>query len=180
MINNNKHIQKLIENFPNILTITRLFLTLPLIIFLELKKINYVFVLIILGGITDYFDGFFARKLSLKSKFGTILDPLTDKIFLIIPLLWLCKINLLPFWSLAAILFRELIVSALRTSMKDGLPASQIGKCKTSFFFIALLIFFLPYENNILSNLGMIFYWLGFILTFISFIDYLRVKKNTI
>ena len=180
LINKNKSLQKLIANIPNILTISRLILTFPLILFLEINKSNIVFALIILGGITDYFDGFFARKLNLKTKFGAILDPLTDKIFLLIPLLWLSKIDSIPFWSLAIILFRELIISALRATTIDGLPASQLGKYKTSFFFIALVIFFLPFKIDLLSNLGLIFYWLGFILTLITFIDYLRVKKKAI
>ena len=123
-----KNIKKITSNIPNILTITRLFLTFPLIIFLELNKTSLVFGLIVVGGVTDYFDGYLARKLNLKSKFGAIIDPLTDKIFLLIPLLWLGKIDLIPFWSLAIILFRELIISALRTTMKDGLPASKLGK----------------------------------------------------
>jgi len=180
LLNNNKNIKKLIANIPNILTISRLFLTFPLIIFLEVNKPNFVFTLIILGGITDYFDGYFARKLNLKTTFGAIIDPLTDKIFLIIPLLWLCKMEIIPFWSLAIILFRELIISALRTTIKDGLPASKLGKYKTFFFFIALVIFFQPFLKDLLSSLGITFYWVGFILTLITFIDYLRVKKNTI
>ena len=180
MLNKNKNIKKLIANIPNILTISRLFLTFPLIIFLEVNKPNFVFTLIILGGITDYFDGYFARKLNLKTKFGAIIDPLTDKIFLIIPLLWLCKMEIIPFWSLAIILFRELIISALRTTIKDGLPASKLGKYKTFFFFIALVIFFQPFFKDLLSSLGVTFYWVGFILALITFIDYLRIKKNTI
>ena len=180
MIIKKAHIQKLIANIPNILTISRLLLTFPLIVFLELNKIAPVFVLILLAGITDFFDGFYAKRFNLTTKFGSILDPLADKIFLLIPFLWLSKIDLIPFWSLAIILFRELIISALRTSMIDGLPASKLGKYKTFSFFIALLIFFLPFEIDLLSNLGIIFYWLGFILTLITFIDYLRIKKNTI
>ena len=180
MINKEKFHKKFIVNIPNILTISRLFLTFPLILFLEINKTNFVFSLIVFGGITDYYDGFFARKLNLKSKLGAILDPLADKVFLLIPLLWLCKIDLIPFWSLAIILFRELIITVLRTTMKDGLPASQLGKYKTLFFFIALLIFFLPFEIDLLSDLGIIFYWLGFILTLITFIDYLVAKKNTV
>ena len=175
-----KNIKKLKPNIPNILTISRLFLAIPLIIFLEINKLNLVFTLIIIGGITDYFDGYFARKLNLKTKFGAIIDPLTDKIFLLIPLIWLCKMGIIPFWSLAIILFRELIISALRTTKKDGLPASQLGKYKTFFFFIALVIFFQPFTKDLLSSLGITFYWLGFILTLITFIDYLRIKKNTI
>ena len=88
---------KIITNIPNILTISRLILTLPLIINLEINKVEIVFILIIIGGITDYLDGFYARKLNLKTKIGAILDPLTDKIFLLIPLLWLCKNNFIPF-----------------------------------------------------------------------------------
>ena len=157
-----------------------MFLAFPLIIFLELNKHNLVFGLIVLGGITDYFDGFFARKLNLKTKLGAILDPLTDKIFLLIPLLWLSKVDLIPFWSLSIILFRELIISALRARIKNGLPASQLGKCKTFCFFLALLIFFLPFKIDFLSNLGLILYWLGFSFTLITFIDYLGAKKNII
>lgn len=180
MLNKNKSVKNLIANIPNILTISRLFLTLPLIIFLEINKTKFVFALIILGGITDYFDGYFARKLNLKTKFGAIIDPLADKIFLLIPLLWLSKMEIIPFWSLALILFRELIISALRTTKKDGLPASKLGKYKTFSFFIALVIFFQPFSKYLLFNLGITCYWLGFILTLLTFIDYLRVKKNTI
>ena len=180
MLTKSRTIQKLISNFPNILTISRLLLTFPLILLLEINKPNFVFILIILGGITDYFDGFLATKLNLKSRFGAIIDPLTDKIFLLIPLLWLSKIDLIPFWSLSIILFRELIISALRTTIKDGLPASQLGKYKTFFFFLTLIIFFLPFKIYLLSKLGIIFYWLGFILTLITFIDYLRAKKNVV
>ena len=180
MLNKNKIFKRFYLNIPNILTISRLFLVFPLILFLELTKTKFVFALIVLGGITDYYDGFFARKLNLKTKFGAILDPLSDKIFLLIPLIWLCKIELIPFWSLSIILFRELIISALRTRIKDGLPASQLGKYKTVSFFISLLLFFLPFEIDSFSNLGIIFYWLGFILSLITLIDYLRAKKNFI
>ena len=180
MLNKNKNIKKFIANIPNILTIFRLFITFPLIIFLEINKPNIVFALIVIGGVTDYFDGYFARKLNLKTRFGAMIDPLTDKIFLLIPLLCLCKMGTLPFWSLEIILFRELIISALRTTTKDGLPASQLGKYKTFLFFIALVIFFVPFSKDLLSGLGLIFYWLGFIFTIITFIDYLKVKKNTI
>ena len=95
-----KNLQKLIVNIPNVLTISRLFLVFPLIIFLEVNRPFYVFILIIIAGLTDYYDGLIARKFNLKTRLGSILDPLSDKVFYLIPLIFLCKNNLIPFWSL--------------------------------------------------------------------------------
>tara|TARA_Y100000589_G_C26747226_1_gene464209 strand:- start:4 stop:531 length:528 start_codon:yes stop_codon:yes gene_type:complete len=174
------NLQKDIKKIPNILTISRLFLVFPLILFLELNKLLPVFVLIILGGLTDYFDGLIATKFNVKTRLGAILDPLSDKVFILIPLLYLCKINLIPFWSLSLIIFREFIMSIFRNSTNDGLPASKLGKYKTFFFFISLILFLFPIKIYLFNNLGLIFYWLAFLLTLITFIDYLKIKKNTV
>ncbi|WP_288262317.1 CDP-diacylglycerol--glycerol-3-phosphate 3-phosphatidyltransferase [uncultured Prochlorococcus sp.] len=178
LIRNN--LQKWALNIPNLLSISRLFLVLPLILFLEINRPFYVFTLIIVAGTTDYFDGFIARKFNLKTRLGAILDPLSDKVFYLIPLVYLCKNNLIPFWSLTLILFRELIISSLRNSTKDGLPASQLGKFKTFFFFISLVAFFSPLKLSLLKNLAFVFYWIGFLLTFLTLFGYLRIKKNLI
>ena len=161
-----KNLKNLALNIPNLLSISRLFLVFPLILFLEIDRPIYVFILIITGGLTDYFDGLIARKFNLKTRLGAILDPLSDKVFYLIPLTFLCKINFIPFWSLSLILFRELIISSLRNSEKDGLPASQLGKFKTFFFFISVMTFFMTFfitlKINLLDNLALIFYWIGF------------------
>ena len=175
-----KNFKNLALNIPNLLSISRLFLVFPLILFLEINRPFYVFILIIIGGLTDYFDGLIARKFNLKTRLGAILDPLSDKVFYLIPLTFLCKNNLIPFWSLSLILFRELIISSLRNSSKDGLPASKLGKFKTFFFFISVMIFFTPLKISLLHNLALIFYWLGFFLTFVTLLGYLRIKKNLI
>ena len=175
-----KNLQKLALNIPNSLSISRLILVFPLIFFLEINRPSYVFVLIIIGGLTDYLDGLIARKFNLKTRLGAILDPLSDKVFYLIPLVFLCKNNLIPFWSLTLILFRELIISSLRNLTKNGLPASMLGKFKTFFFFISVIIFFAPLKITLLNNLALIFYWLGFFLTFVTLLGYLRIKKNLI
>ena len=175
-----KNLQKLALNIPNLLSISRLFLVFPIILFLEINRPFYVFILIIVGGLTDYFDGLIARKYNLKTRLGAILDPLSDKVFYLIPLVFLCKNNLIPFWSLTLILFRELIISSLRNLTKDGLPASQLGKYKTFFFFISLITFFSPLKIELLNNLAMCFYWIGFFLTFVTLFGYLRIKKDLI
>ena len=175
-----KNLKNLALNIPNLLSISRLFLVFPLILFLEFNRPFYVFILIIIGGLTDYFDGLIARKFNLKTRLGAILDPLSDKVFYLIPLVFLCKNNLIPFWSLTLILFRELIISSLRNLTKDGLPASQLGKSKTFFLFISIITFFLPLKISFLNNLALFFYWIGFMLTFITLFGYLRIKKNLI
>ena len=167
-------------NIPNLLSISRLFLVFPLTFFLEINRPLLVLIIIIIAGLTDYFDGLVARKLNLKTKLGTILDPLSDKVFYLIPLVFLCKNNLIPFWSLALVLFRELIISSLRKTTKDGLPASQLGKFKTFFFFISLIFFFLPIQIELFNNLGLMFYWIAFSLTFATLLSYLRIKKNSV
>ena len=175
-----KNPQKLALNIPNLLSISRLLLVFPLILFLEINRPFYVFILIIIGGLTDYFDGLIARIFYLKTRLGAILDPLCDKVFYLIPLVFLCKNNLIPFWSLALILFRELLISSLRNLTEDGLHASMLGKFKTFFFFISATIFFAPLKISFLNNLALIFYWLGFFLTFVTLLGYLRIKKNLI
>ena len=180
MLNKKENLQKSILNIPNILTISRLLLVFPLILFLEINKPFYVFLLIIIGGLTDYFDGFLARRLNLKTRLGAVLDPLSDKVFILIPLVFLCKNNSIPFWSLSIIIFRELVISGIRKNTDNGLPASQLGKYKTFLFFISLLLFFIPLKNYLFNELGLVFYWLGFLLTIVTCIDYLTIKKNTV
>ena len=166
----------MIFNIPNLLTISRLFLIFPLILFLEINRPFYVFILLIIAGLTDYLDGLIARKLNLETRIGAILDPLSDKVFYLIPLVFLCKNNLIPFWSLTLILFRELIISSLRNLTKDGLPASKLGKIKTFFFFISVITFFSPLKVSLLNDSALVFYWIGFILTFVTLFGYLRIK----
>ena len=76
-----KNLKNLALSIPNLLSISRLVLVFPLILFLEINRPFYVFILIIIGGLTDYFDGLIARKFNLKTRLGAILDPLSDKVF---------------------------------------------------------------------------------------------------
>ena len=159
---------------PNTITIFRIFLTFPLIYFLESKNIIIVWLLLLIGCSSDYFDGFIARKFKFKSRLGTILDPLADKLFTLIPLIWLSNNNLIPFWSISILIIIEFIISAFRETKNNGLPASNAGKLKTIFIFCSLLILFFPFKNLIF--IGLFFYWIGFILAIFSLIKYLRVK----
>ena len=164
------------NNLPNLITSIRLILVIPLIIFLEINNTLFVLIIILFGGITDYLDGYFARKYNLKTKIGAILDPLADKIFIIIPLIWLCKYEIIPFWSLSIILIREFLISAFRVTKESGLPALKVGKYKTFFQFISLVILFSKFNQFHIQNIGLIIYWIGFALTIVSLFSYLKIK----
>tara|TARA_Y100001978_G_C23457397_1_gene320663 strand:- start:64 stop:567 length:504 start_codon:yes stop_codon:yes gene_type:complete len=165
------------KNLPNYITILRLIFTIPLIILLETNNIFYVWIIIIFGGITDYLDGYFARKLKLKTKIGAVLDPLADKIFIIIPMLWLCKNEVIPFWSLSVILIREFLISAFRGTKENGLPASKIAKYKTFLQFLSLVVLFSDFNQLNLQYIGLIIYWISFALTILSSYTYLKLNK---
>ena len=163
-------------SIPNYITSIRLIFTIPLIIFLETNNILFVWIIILFGGITDYLDGYIARKFKLKTKIGAILDPLADKVFIIIPFIWLCKYEVIPFWSLSVLLVREFLISAFRGTKENGLPALKIGKYKTFIQFISLIILFSNFNNFEIRNIGLIFYWISIALTIISLFSYLKIK----
>ena len=164
------------NNLPNYLTLLRIFLSIPLIILLEANNIFYVWIIILIGGITDYLDGYFAIKFNLKSKFGAVLDPLADKVFIIIPFIWLCKYEIIPFWSLSIILIREFLISAIRGTQEDGLPALKIAKYKTFLQFLSLVILFSNFNQFNFQFIGLIIYWISFALTILSSFFYLKIK----
>jgi len=164
------------RNLPNYITSIRLIFTIPLIIFLETNNTLFVWIIIIFGGLTDYLDGYFARKLKLKTKIGAILDPLADKIFLIIPFIWLCKYEVIPFWSLSILLIREFLISAFRGMQENGLPALKIGKYKTFLQFISLVILFSNFNQFHIQNIGIIIYWISFVFSLVSLNTYLKIK----
>ena len=164
------------KNLPNFITSIRLFFTIPLIIFLEANNTFFVWIIILFGGITDYLDGYFARKFKLKTKTGAILDPLADKVFIIIPFIWLCKYEVIPFWSLSILLIREFLISTFRVSQENGLPALKIGKYKTFLQFISLVILFSNINQFHIQNIGILIYWISFALTIFSLFSYLKIK----
>ena len=164
------------NNLPNYITSIRLIFTIPLIIFLETNNLLFVWIIILFGGITDYLDGYIARKFKLKTKIGAILDPLADKVFIIIPFIWLCKYEVIPFWSLSVLLIREFLISAFRGTKENGLPALKIGKYKTLLQFISLIILFSNFNHFQIQNIGIIFYWISIVLTLVSLLPYLKIK----
>ena len=164
------------RNIPNLITIFRILLIFPIIVFLEINFKSFVWFLIIIGGISDFADGYIAKKYNLKTSFGATIDPLADKIFILIPFTWLCINKIIPFWSFSIIIFREFFITSIRNSKRNGMPAINIAKYKSFFQFLALLLLFYPFNNDLIFNIGIISFWISFILCIYSSLFYLRFK----
>ena len=164
------------KNIPNGISFFRIILIFPIIVFLQINLKSYIWFLILIGGISDYLDGFIAKKFNLKTKFGAIIDPLADKILIMIPLTWLCVNEIIPFWSFSLIIFRELIISSIRSAKDNGMPAINVAKYKSFFQYVSLLLLFFPLKNDLIYILGLFFYWISFVFSIYSFTNYLRLK----
>ena len=188
----------MIFNIPNNLTLLRIALIPCLILVfylsdqtLSLYQKNLTATLIFLfAAITDWLDGYFARRLNQTSDFGAFIDPVADKLIVIAALILLVELGRVESIVAFIIIAREFTISSLREWMamlgKSGsIAVAFIGKLKTTLQMIAIL--FLLYSENILffpiALIGKILIYFAALLTIISMVYYLKIafkilKKN--
>jgi len=179
-------------NLPNSLTLLRIIL-IPLIIFLFISGDDsnrfLVFILFLIASITDYLDGFFARYMKQQTNFGEFLDPIADKLLVIITLILLISENqdIIFLTSTLIIVTREFLVIAIRQRLAElgeniKISVLLISKIKTALQLISLL--FLLYKFPILGYdvylFGTILLQVSAILTLISFFYYVKKSWNVI
>jgi CDP-diacylglycerol--glycerol-3-phosphate 3-phosphatidyltransferase len=135
-------------NLPNGLTLLRIFLV-PFLVVVLLTKFDFREVLGLaifwLAAITDFFDGWFARRRREVTRLGTLLDPIADKLLTSAAFISLVDLGVAPAWTVVVIVGREFAVSGLRSiaaSRGIVIPASPLGKFKmfTQIVAISLLI----------------------------------------
>lgn len=135
-------------NLPNRLTVSRFFLTVAFVVVVSLSfPYHYTLALgfFVLAAVTDYVDGEIARRYSLITDFGKLMDPLVDKIMTTAAFVCLVPLKAVPAWVPIVVITREFLITGLRllaTSKGRILAADPIGKHKTSWQ-IATVIFFL-------------------------------------
>jgi cardiolipin synthase len=164
------------KQLPNLLTTLRL-AVIPLLIcsfYIPGMLANIVSAALFgFAAITDYFDGYFARSMKAQSNFGKCLDPIADKLLVIVAIVMLIRFNPLNNWILfpgLIIICREVLVSGLREFLAElhvSVPVSKLAKYKTAVQMFAI-------GGLLLGERGstyMFYYWLsGFIEMDIKFL----------
>ena len=172
------------QNIINGLTVSRILIGLPIVFVLNSGNNNIFILLLLIGGLTDFLDGYLARRYNHQSVLGAKLDPLADKILLIGPMIWLVHENLVPLWSIWLIISRELFITSWRSELASGGPASFLGKYKTTLQFISISLLLWPkdwgniYTISILNKVGYISFWICLFLTLSSGIKYIFNQKE--
>lgn len=172
------------KNLPNYLTILRL-VAIPIIIMsfyfsdsiLAHRSGALIFAL---ASITDFLDGFLARKYNLVSKFGTMLDPIVDKVLVGCTLMMLVKFDRADEIPALLILAREFIVAGSReflAQLRISIPVSNLAKVKTFIQMSAITLLLLGSTGSNLvwlDWLANLLLWLSAVLTLVTGYSYLR------
>lgn len=170
-------------NLPNTLALFRIALA-PLMLWFLLERDSTIFaswhpswldyfagLIFVIASVTDFFDGFIARKWNQMTKLGAILDPLADKMLMLAGFIGLMIIDRASAWAVFLILSREFFITGLRVvAVSEGksVASTMAGKIKTVFQMIAIgfLIMNWPYATTLL--------WIAVILTMYSGYEYTR------
>ena len=141
---------------------------------------NYLaFVLFVIAGLTDYLDGYVARKTSSESQLGALLDLIADKLLVSLVMVWMVFLTGDPWIAIPALIIvsRELIISTLRQYIiekkgRKNLSVSFIGKSKTTIQIIAISTLILSQEVSGISLLALIAIWFAAIFSLYSLFTY--------
>ncbi|WP_224981991.1 CDP-diacylglycerol--glycerol-3-phosphate 3-phosphatidyltransferase [Geomonas agri] len=180
-----------IMNLPNILTMLRI-AAIPLLCVLLLSPERepgfWAAALFAAASVTDWLDGYLARKMGIVTVFGKFLDPIADKLIVMAALIMILPFDRVPAWMVLVILGREMIITGLRgIASTEGIviPASNLGKFKTIFQLVAIIGLLLHYDYHWffgidhpllvvnMHNVGMFYLWIATVITIWSGVDYL-------
>ncbi|MEA3250195.1 MAG: CDP-diacylglycerol--glycerol-3-phosphate 3-phosphatidyltransferase [Pseudomonadota bacterium] len=171
-------------NIPNLLTLARLVFIPLLVILFYLPfawSLPLTAALFGLAAITDWLDGYLARRWDQSTPFGAFLDPVADKVMVAVALALLVERFDSALLTLPALVIigREIVISALREWMAEmgkraSVAVSWIGKIKTTLQMVALLLLLGTPPGTWVANLGVMTLYLAAILTLWSMLRYLR------
>lgn len=171
----------MIQHIPNLLTIVRIILTVIAIAIIPFEFTHlytYLFYIFVVGAVTDFLDGFIARRYNVVSDFGKVFDPLADKVLSFVFLIILYGAGIVPPVIVLLLVVRDLVIDSVRgmfTTHVTVIQAISTAKAKTAvtFLFIALALYTLAHgAAPMLTQLTFILSLLALALSYISALQY--------
>jgi len=167
-------------NLPNALTLLRIFLVPVLVVVLLTRSRTEEGVLLGTGifglaVLTDYLDGYFARRRNQVTRIGILLDPIADKLLTAAAFLSLVELGSVPAWMVTIILGREFAVTGLRNLAAGRgvlIPASGLGKGKMVSQVVAIVLLLLARPHPALAGLAKVALWVVVVMALVSGVDY--------
>jgi CDP-diacylglycerol--glycerol-3-phosphate 3-phosphatidyltransferase len=171
-----ENVRNEIWNIPNALTLFRIFLVPFLVVVLLTKFSDFLgLAIFLLAAITDYFDGYFARRLNRTTRLGALLDPIADKLLMSAAFISLVELGLARAWMVVIIIGREFAVSGLRSiAAQNGvtIAASPLGKTKTVAQVVAISLLIVSYELGEFRFTSELALWVVMVFALVSGVDY--------
>ncbi len=166
-------------NLPNKLTMLRVCMV-PVFVVLMLAGVPgghyWACLVFVLASLTDWLDGYIARKKQLITDFGKFMDPIADKLLVCSALICLVEGGQLAAWMAIILIGREFIISGFRLVASDKgtvIAASYWGKFKTFFQMVMVIMLLLDF-GGLWNTIAEIVTWIALILTVVSLADYLQ------
>ena len=174
------------KNIPNILTVLRL-LACPLLIYLfAIADYLWILIIFVLACLTDFFDGYLARKKNLNTNLGKFLDPIADKVLIITMCIMLIinnDISGLHKLAFYIIIIREIIITFLRFNLDNknkNIDVSKLSKYKTFIQMAAIgsLLIYHNFELFYFQLPSIILVWFSALITLFTGIQHLKIYKK--
>jgi cardiolipin synthase len=149
---------------PNLISMLRL-LGVPLFLWLVLGPEEDVWALVVLmlSGVTDWLDGYLARRLGQTTKLGEVLDPVADRLYILAVVVGLAFREIIPWWVAIVLPLRDLLlwglVPILRTRGYSALPVHYLGKAATFNLLYAFPLLFIGDGDGTVAQLAQVFGW---------------------
>ena len=174
-------------NLPNRLTVLRVCMVPVFVVFMLWDGLGsaakYVAAAIfILASMTDWLDGYLARKNNLVTDFGKFMDPIADKLLVCSAMICLVEKGVLPAWIVIIIIGREFIISGFRLVASDKgvvIAASYWGKFKTVSQMLMVILLILDL-GGVFNEIAQVLIWVALVLTVVSLVDYMVKNRGVL
>ena len=171
-------------NVPTVLTLSRIVL-IPFFVILVYQHPFLGALVFSIASITDFLDGYLARRSGQVTKFGIVMDPIADKFLIITALIVLVDMERLPAWMAIVLIVRDFLITALRVvalSRDIVIPAEMGGKLKTSAQIAAIICLILMGNFFIvdLYDVGLVLIWVALVLAVVSGVKYTLAFWRTV